>query len=27
MIDHSVGVSIVSTYTIQRIDQDFFANE
>lgn len=27
MIDHGVGVSIVSTYTIQRIDQDFFANE
>jgi restriction system protein len=27
MIDHGVGVSIVSTYTIQRIDQDFFAND
>ena len=27
MIDHGVGVTTVSTYLVQRIDQEFFANE
>ena len=27
MINHGVGVTTVSTYLVQRIDEDFFANE
>jgi restriction system protein len=27
MIEHNVGVSVVSTYQIKRIDSDYFAEE
>jgi len=27
MIDHGVGVTVVSTYQIKRVDSDFFAEE
>ena len=27
MIEHNVGVSIVETYQIKRVDSDYFADE